>query len=192
MSRTVILLDSNAYFRLACSVRPLLGDEFGPDKCTLVVIPQLAQEFRRSSRLQTKFEWVLEPEYVENRARHTLTSPKKCREEIELTCSYVAGRAEELGLTVSPVDCWALASAHVLRLALATDDTGMQALAGDLQLGAKLLTTLELLKLMLDARRVSLGDVVTIVQYWQYNRDLPRNAREDYLRLFGTPMPKPD
>ena len=192
MSRTVILLDSNAYFRLACSVRPLLGGEFGPEKCTLAVIPQLAQEFRRSNRLQSKFEWVLEPEYVDNRARHTLTPPKKHREEIELTCSYVAGRAEELGLTVSPVDCWALASAHVLRLSLATDDTGMQALAGDLQFGAKLLTTLELLKLMLDARRVSLEDVERVVQYWQYNRDLPSNARENYQRLFGGPLPSPE
>jgi hypothetical protein len=76
MAQRKILLDSNSYLRLAQTFRPLLNVEFGDERHCLYVIRELQREFDRSPRLQTKFHWVNEPEYAENR-RRSITIPRK-------------------------------------------------------------------------------------------------------------------
>jgi hypothetical protein len=54
----LILLDSNAYLRLAISIHPLLGQKFGKDDegtNVLRVIKKLDEEYLRNPRLQSKF-----------------------------------------------------------------------------------------------------------------------------------------
>lgn len=67
MDKKRILLDSNAYLRLANSFHPLLGEGFGKENYTLHLIPEFQKEFDKNPRLKNKFGWVNQPEYVENR-----------------------------------------------------------------------------------------------------------------------------
>ena len=63
-----VLLDSNAYFRLGNSIRPLLQASFGTPTCySLHVLAELDEEYARSTRLRHKFEWVTQPEYRTDR-----------------------------------------------------------------------------------------------------------------------------
>lgn len=67
MPQNRILLDSNAYFRLAQSIRPLLKQTFGKEKYCLYVIKELQNEYDKNPRLKSAFHWVNDPEYKENR-----------------------------------------------------------------------------------------------------------------------------
>ena len=58
MSIKRILLDSNAYLRLANSFHPLLNEPFGKDRYALYLIPEFQKEFDKSPRLANKFGWV--------------------------------------------------------------------------------------------------------------------------------------
>lgn len=55
MAQTKILIDSNAYFRLAQSIHPLLQVEFGPETYCLYVIKDLQAEYDRNPRLRNAF-----------------------------------------------------------------------------------------------------------------------------------------
>jgi hypothetical protein len=56
-----VLLDSNAYFRLGNSIRPLLQQSFGSSpQCSLYVLAELDDEYATSVRLRHKFEWVIQ------------------------------------------------------------------------------------------------------------------------------------
>lgn len=48
MSQSRILLDSNAYFRLAQSIRPLLNAPFGKDNYCLYVLKELQDEYEKN------------------------------------------------------------------------------------------------------------------------------------------------
>ena len=86
MAKTRILLDSNAYLRLANSFHPLLNESFGKDKYTLHLIPEFQKEFDKNPRLENKFGWVNQPEYVENR-RYRIRVSKSQKEQIKQTYS---------------------------------------------------------------------------------------------------------
>lgn len=58
MPQTKLLLDTNAYLRLAYTFHPLLFVSFGGKKYTLYVIEDFQKEFNRQSRLKRKFPWV--------------------------------------------------------------------------------------------------------------------------------------
>ena len=83
-----ILLDSNAYLRLANSFHPLLNEPFGKDKYALYLIPEFQKEFDRNPRLSNKFGWVNQPEYVENR-KLRIRVTKTQKEQIILIHSYL-------------------------------------------------------------------------------------------------------
>jgi len=68
MTDVWVLVDSNAYFRLAQSLHPLLKTKIGKSNYRLGVIEALDREYKQSSRLQNKFYWVTQPKYSENRA----------------------------------------------------------------------------------------------------------------------------
>jgi hypothetical protein len=181
-----ILLDSNAYFRLAQTFHPLLHVEFGEDCHCLYVIRELQQEFNRSSRLQTKFFWVSEAEYVENRSR-TISIPSKAARTIKLTLSVILGHSRREGLGASRVDAAALATAYALGIPVVTDDGDMLTLAKAFTIEA--MKTLELLRLMVDCGRATTEQVVTAASYWGYSNDLPKGYGADFKRLFKQQPP---
>ena len=58
MTTTTILLDTNAYLRLAKRVRPTLGKEFGTaKKYVLLTLPEVETEVRRQPQLKHKYPW---------------------------------------------------------------------------------------------------------------------------------------
>ena len=67
MAQQKLLLDTNAYLRLARSIHPLLFVEFGEDRSCLYLAEDFEREFARSRRLRSKFPWVDEPEYRDSR-----------------------------------------------------------------------------------------------------------------------------
>ncbi len=86
----VILLDSNAYFRLARSIRPLLSQPFGdPPPYALKVIEDLDRELSRSHRLNSKFHWVAEPEYSSDRKASQYSARGKTAPQVDRALSYL-------------------------------------------------------------------------------------------------------
>lgn len=181
MAQRKILLDSNSYLRLAQTIHPLLQVEFGEDSHCLYVIRELQQEFDRSPRLQTKFHWVNDAQFAENRSR-SLTIPRKAAKTITLTISFIEGEARQRGLGASPVDARALATASVLEVPLVTDDGDMLSLAQIFDIEA--MKTLELLRLMVDCGHATMEQVIAVAGYWRYGRDLPKDYDADFRRLF--------
>ena len=189
MARSPILVDSNSYFRLAISIRPLLDEEFGGDhRYCLHVIEELEQEFARSSRLQHKFSWVDAPEYRDNRAR-PLQASRAQQKEMKQAYDFILNHARTEGLGASPVDVRALATAYVLEIRIVTDDQDMLAVAA--AFGIQTLNTLALMRLMLDEDHIDMNRVRQIAAYWQFERDTPAGFRDDYRRLFGEHVPPP-
>ncbi len=104
-----VLLDSNVYFRLACSIRPLLKGSFGEaPRYTMFVLAALDEEYGKSARLQHKFTWVTEHEYRSDRAAKLYPLNRKKREEVDRAVRFLAAYADEQKLNVSLADLKAL------------------------------------------------------------------------------------
>jgi predicted nuclease of predicted toxin-antitoxin system len=186
MPQTKLLLDTNTYFRLAKSIHPLLDTVFGEPNYCLYVLKELDIEFSRNKRLQSKFSWVDENEYLNNR-RKKLSLSKKDKRAIDLTVDMLRQHKVDHLLSVSDIDILGLAYGHVLGICVVTDDTDMLELAN--VFGIRTQKTLNLLKLMLDCEHVDSHKVKQIVAYWEYIGDKPANFRQDYISLFGEKPP---
>ncbi|MBE0558560.1 MAG: DNA-binding protein, partial [Proteobacteria bacterium] len=180
MAQTKILIDSNAYFRLAQSIHPLLQVEFGQAHYCLYVIKDLQAEYDRNPRLRNAFSWVNEVEYRRNRSCE-LNIPRKDRKDIERAFDIIRGHARDTHPETSKVDIGALAHAYILDIPVVTDDAAMLELAQDFNI--KTLKTLELLKLMLDCGHIDMAIVRQIAAYWSYEDDKPKFFSADYRKL---------
>ena len=186
MPQRKLLLDTNAYLRLARSVHPLLFSEFGEDRTCLYLIDEFEREFARSRRLRSKFPWVDEPEYRDNRDVR-LQIGRKQRREIKTAIDFIGDQADADALGVSEVDVSVLGHASILGIGAVTDDTNMRTL-GSIY-GIEIMSTLSLLKLMLDAGHIDFAKVRQLAGYWRHECDLPAGFAQDYRRLFGERPP---
>lgn len=187
MPESRILLDTNAYFRLAQSIHPLLNAQFGKDNYNLYVLKELQDEYEKNSRLTNQFSWVNDPEYVQNRSqRFTVTNDEK--NEIKRAFDFILDYVRNVHPGVSRVDALCLAYGEQLRIPVVTDDDEMRQAAGDYEI--KTLKTLELLKLMLDCGHIDMTKVRAIAAYWMYMKDTPKAFKADYKRLFGEEPPR--
>lgn len=98
---TTILLDTNAYLRLAKRIQPLLGTKFNPAKdYALVVLREVADEVHRQPRLVRLYPWFDGPKYKEERKNHgaRLTKGQKSEatENKKFLLSHVARNAHGL------------------------------------------------------------------------------------------------
>ena len=66
MPQSKILVDTNSYLRLAKSIRPLLFVPFGDKEYCLYILSELNEELK-TSKLDNKFPWTQEDEFIENR-----------------------------------------------------------------------------------------------------------------------------
>jgi predicted nuclease of predicted toxin-antitoxin system len=188
MAQTKILLDSNSYFRLAQNLHPLLFRSFGAEQFTLYVHNDLMVEFARNPRLTHKFHWVVEKQFTENRSR-PLALSKKIRKEIENTHEFIWEHVKEADLGPSRVDVKVLATGAAAEIRIVTDDADMIELAK--MYGVHHLTSMELMKLMLDRGHIDADTVERVVQQWRYDHDLPNAGFvRDYIRIFGRKPPK--
>lgn len=180
----LFILDSNAYFRLAVSIHPLLGRAFGKSKeeqYVLRVIPQLDIEYNRNPRLQHKFHWVSQKKYANNRKDEKLTVVRKQQAQVEQARSFILQTEKDLGCSLSLVDATALAIGFVKQQPVVTDDNDMCRVA--VELGIEFWSLLQLLKLMLDQGHINQDKVKEVVQFLDYENDLPC-GRTKFIQQF--------
>lgn len=180
MPQSKILVDTNAYLRLAKTIRPLLFVPFGDHEYCLYILPELNQELQNRN-LQSKFHWVGEQEFEDNRGYFPKISRQQ-RRSIQQTFEYLWDHVQTELLGPSRVDTLYIAYALDLGIPVVTDDQDMTALATAFD--AKVIPTLELLKIMLDCGHVDMKTIDGLCEYWRYISDLPANFRSDYQRLF--------
>ncbi|CAB1060535.1 hypothetical protein D1BOALGB6SA_5301 [Olavius sp. associated proteobacterium Delta 1] len=181
MPRKRILLDSNAYLRLANSFHPLLHEPFGKDQYALYLIPEFQKEFDRNPRLANKFGWVNQPEYIENRKyRIRVTRPQ--REQINLIYSYLWPHNISEGLGASPIDVRALAYSNAFAIPVVTDDFQMRKLGTNF--GFEVWSLLDLLKIMYKSKWIDISDIKTLLNYLKYAKDLPYPSFEKHIKIF--------
>ncbi|HPR83481.1 MAG TPA: hypothetical protein PLD51_06440 [Pontiellaceae bacterium] len=185
----LILLDSNAYLRLAISIHPLLGQKFGQDKeenYVIRVIEKLDQEYAKNQRLRYKFHWVKDPSYVENRTLERLRIPPKQQKEVDLAVSFILGEEKRSEFSLSLVDAQALAVGFVKQCPVVSDDRGVQEIGGLLEI--EVWSTLQLLKLMMNEQAINLDKCLEIAAYLDSENDLPCGRREfalEFKKFFG-------
>jgi len=179
----LFILDSNAYFRLAYSLHPLLGQAFGKsnERYVLRVIDQLDKEYSRSVRLQHKFHWVRDRKFNVNRQSEQLKIAGKQNSEVEQARSYILSMEKDLGCDISLVDATALAIGFVKQQPVVTDDKDMCKVAAEL--GIEVWSLLQLLKLLLDEEHIDLNKIREIAQFLDYENDLPC-GRTEFLSQF--------
>jgi len=182
MPQTKILIDTNTYLRLAQSIHPLLGKPFGREKYTLYIHKEIEVELKRSSRLQTRFYWIEQEQYVNNRKKRLVISKQK-QTEIEKTYEHIWQHQKDFGLSLSREDIYCIATALELSVKLVTDDQDMIKACKEFEV--TVLSTLQLLKLMFVSELVDNAVVKQIIDYWKYENDLPANFKKEIKSLFN-------
>lgn len=180
MPQSKILVDTNAYLRLARTIRPLLFVPFGNKEYCLYILPELNDELK-TSKLQNKFNWVNEQEFVENRAFFPKIS-KTQKSSIKQTYDYLRDYVQD-NPGPSPVDTLYVAYAIELNIPVATDDRDMADLARAFD--AQVLSTVELLKIMFDCGHVDMQAIKGLCEYLRYWADFTPAMEADYKRLFA-------
>lgn len=183
MTQTKLLLDTNAYLRLAFTIHPLLFVSFGKENYTLYVIEDFQKEFDRKQRLKKSFPWVNKKEFKKNRSRYlTLSSQEK--KNIAVAETFIWDHNISLGLGASDVDVRALSFGYVLDIPVITDDKGMIDLADSL--GIKAIRILTLLSIMLSSNHIDIERIKELAGYLNYMNDLPyKNFIKDINKVFG-------
>lgn len=192
---TLVLLDTNAYLRLAKRVRPMLGIAFGQKNYVLTILKDVEEEVHRSGALKFKFPWFdgaqLAAERVAKQIR--LSAGEKSQLEsaqsvlrgwvlMNPTAYTTAGRSPP-----SSTDCRVLAFGQIRDAIVVTDDLGMHKLAQEFAIAV--CYGHELLKKMLTAKLITNDQVKDIFEALELNGDLTETWRQSkhttFLRLFG-------
>ena len=170
MPQTKILLDTNAYLRLAQTIHPLLFVPFGEKEYTLYVIKEFQREFNRQKRLTRNFPWVNLKEFKENRSK-SISLSNEDKKNIEIAWSFIWNHNVSQGFGASEVDVRALSVGYVLSIPVVTDDKDMIDLARSL--GIKVMRILDLLAIMVDSDHITHEKIKELVSYLHYHDDLP-------------------
>jgi hypothetical protein len=181
-----VIVDSCSYFRLAQSIHPLLKIPFEKEKLCLGVIEELDKEYEKNQSLKTRFYWVKEKEYSDNRKNCFSPNPKR-RSEIKHAFFFIRDFARENQFGLSAVDIVGLAYAYVLKIPVVTDDSEMLEVAKEFEV--KSYKTLEIMKSMVDSGFLKMKLIRTIVSYWIYQNDTPKSFRKDFKRIFSEDPP---
>ena len=196
---TLVLLDTNAYLRLAKRIKPLLGVSFGQKGYVLTILKDVEDEVHRNTRLRERFPWFDDPSLQQERLAKRVRLSKDEKAQITAMTSVLRQHALEhtadytiLGRSPpSPTDCFCLAFGQVRQAIVATDDLGMHKLAEDFEL--PVFHCHDVLKKMLTAKVIDKILVAEIYDALEANGDLPRSWVEvkhtAFKKVFG-PKPK--
>jgi len=185
MAQSKILIDTNAYLRLAQSIKPLLFTPFGVEEYCLYVIPELNDELNKR-HLKNAFPWIDDPEYS-NYRQHFPKISRNQKKSIQSTFEYLWDHVVTELPGPSRVDVRYIAYTIELGIVVVTDDEDMIQLANAFD--AKVMRTLDLLKLMLDAGHIDMPKIRTIVSYWRYIKDTPGQLDKRFRKIFGCEPP---
>ena len=154
------------------------------------MLAELDDEYATSVRLRHKFEWVSQPEYGNDRKAKRYELRGEDRSRANNAFSFLLAYADEQKINLSREDLKALAAGHVKGIPVVTDDGGMARVAD--ANGIECWSTIKLLRLMVMAGRVDLDKVTEILEYWDYEKDLPMppgKLRQLFKEYFGVDCP---
>ena len=187
----VVLLDSNAYFRLARTIRPLLQGTFGTSPIyTLYVLDVLDDEYRTNPRLQNKFFWLNQAEYKTDRGLKRYKPAGKKIKGASTAFSYLDHYAREQRLSLAPEDLHALAVGLAFEFIVVTDDNGMCEVAR--AHGIACWGIITLLHLMVKSNKITMETVIELLQYLVQEDDLPMSRTDlsaEFQKTFGFVCP---
>ncbi len=185
-SPATILLDTNAYLRLGYSLHPLLAKHFGSkgNRLKLRLTGSFLSEYSRSPRIQNKFPWVNQPEYINDRKKGRLRVPEASKPQIKRASNYLWQFRMDQGLTASRVDVNILAHGYVLDIVVVTDDKDMKVVGEEFEI--QIMGVFDLLKLMFECDRATPENIKALAGYLEYIKDTPSiTFKEDCLALIG-------
>ena len=187
---TTILLDTNAYLRLAKRIQPLLGKKFNPAKdYVLVVLREVEDEVHRQPRLVHLFPWFDGQAYTAERRANgvRLSTPQKSAVDLnkKFLLSHVARNVRAYlnkGDPPGDADCHVLAVAMVCNWHVATDDENMRALGEEFDVDCHY--ACEVLHKLLSAEMIDKAKVIEIYEALESNDDLTPRWIEAKEKLF--------
>lgn len=194
---TLVLLDTNAYLRLAKRIKPMLGVKFGQKEYVLTILKDVEDEVQRNARLKFQFPWFSNPELAAERLAQSIKLSRDEQAELKAATSVLHGTVLTNAASYtshgrsppSPTDCRVLAFGQIRTAIVVTDDLGMHQLAKDFEIAVW--HGHELLKKMLTAKAVNAELVREIFEALEANNDLPltwRHSRHTaFAKLFGPP-----
>lgn len=188
---TTILLDTNAYLRLAKRIRPLLGFKFNPAKdYLLLVVPEIEDEVINRPRLTRLYPWFEDALLASERGAHMPKLTKADKQAIEQShkflLSHVARNATSyMKLERSPpgeTDCYVLAVAMEKKWSVATDDENMHILGGEFAVPC--FYGFDVMHKLHSAGMIDNNKVIEVYEALETNNDLPARWVGAKLKLF--------
>ncbi len=182
---TFVLLDTNAYLRLAKRIKPLLGKEFGQKKYVLTILKDVEDEVLNNPRLKFHYPWFEENEGIkEERLAKRFRFSIDQKGKMDVVTSILKRHAEENAVQYtskgrsppSSTDCRCLAFGQIRPAVVVTDDLGMHKLSSDFEI--KVWHGHELLKKMLSAKLIDKEKVREIYDALEFNDDLTKSWRD--------------
>lgn len=191
----LVLLDTNAYLRLAKRIRPMLGVEFGTKRYKLAILRDVEDEVHRNPALVFRFPWFDEQVLADERLATRIRLKPAEKESIKVATGVLRASVLEDplrfmsrgGSPPSEVDCKVLAHGYVRGCLVVTDDLPMHSLAKEF--GIRLWHGFDLLKALLNARRIDSALIKEIFEALEANDDMPASweaARHTkFPKIFG-------
>lgn len=194
---TVVLLDTNAYLRLAKRISPMLGVPFGQKNYVLTILKDVEEEVHRSSALRSKFPWFdndsLSAERLAKQVRLSAVEKAQLEAAQSVLFGWVTDDMESyMSKGRSPpgkTDCFVLAFGQIRPAIVVTDDLGMHKLAEEF--GIEIWHGWELLAKMLTAKKLTKEQVREIIEAIERNGDMTATwaaaKHSAFSRIFGKP-----
>lgn len=192
---TLVLLDTNAYLRLAKRVRPAVGIKFGQKGYVLTIHKSVEDEVHRNPRLRSTYPWFDGQDFASERLAKQIRLSESDKASAQVAQSvlhgwvladpepYTSGGRSPPGAT----DCWLLALGQVKPAIVVTDGLGMHALAKDF--GILVWHGYELLDKLRSAGVVDSPLIREIYEALEANGDLPKTWKQAkhtvFLKIFG-------
>lgn len=192
---TLVLLDTNAYLRLARRVRPAVGIKFGQKEYVVTIHKSVEDEVHRNPRLRATYPWFDGQEFASERLAKQIRLSEADKASVQAAQSvlrgwvladpklYTSGGRSPPGAT----DCWLLAFGQVKPAIVVTDDLGMHALAKDF--GILVWHGYELLDKLRSAKVVDPPLIREIYEALEANGDIPKTwqaaKHTTFLKIFG-------
>lgn len=180
MEKHPILLDTNAYLRIAKRVRPLLGVPFGRKNYELLILAEVEKEVKANRRLRRTYPWFDDDEHKDERLARALRLAKEQRQSIAQTAQFLLDQVAEDarrfiadgGSPPGETDCYVLAVAIELSCSLASDDEPLCRLAADH--GIEAIRCYEVVHRLHAAKKLTSLEVVELYEALERNGDLTR------------------
>ncbi len=191
----LVLLDTNAYLRLAKRVRPVLGVVFGQKGYVLTIHKAIEDEVHRNPRLKAKYPWFEDHQFTDERLAKQIRLTADEKQTIHIAQSVLQGwvlsdpeRFTSEGRSPpGPTDCWLLALGQQKPAIVVTDDLGMHELAKDFNI--TVWHGFELLDKLRSAKKVNAELIRDIYGALEANGDLTKtwqHAKHSvFSKIFG-------